>query len=491
MPNITIDGRPLSVAEGTTVLKAAEAAGIPIPHLCYHPAFAAEGSCRICLVEIEGLPKLELACATVVREGLKVQTGNPSVREARRAVLEFLLADHPLDCPICDKAGECKLQDYFLEYGLTESAFRDDKERRAKKVRIGERLLLDRERCILCTRCVRFLRDITKTRELGVFERGVHSEIGVYEDRQVATPYGGNLVDLCPVGAITDTTFRFKTRTWFLSARLSICPLCSRGCGIFIDYHPGFPRVAGSAKAYRIRPRLNPSVNGPWICDLGRYNYLDHHLDRLRKILWNRGDREMEMSRDRVTAILAEKVKELTARGRGDRIGLVLNTGLTQEDLRSIRDVFLGGTPSPRPWFADPPQGRDDGFLLRAERTANRRGAEALGFRIQAVDLDEIGGGLEVLFVFGPYLKEAGSAETIERALAAVGTKVLMTAMPSGLERLFDFVLPATLPSEKTGTFINADGLEQAFAQALPPCGEAWAEGDFVTALGREIGRVS
>jgi NADH-quinone oxidoreductase subunit G len=222
---VVIDDRPVEVRPGMTILAAAQQAGLHIPHLCFHPAFVPEGSCRICLVEIEGLPKLELACATTVRDGMKISTQSPRVREARRGVLEFLLADHPLDCPICDKAGECKLQDYYLEYGLFENAFKEAKEKREKIIKIGEKLILDRERCILCTRCVRFLSEITKTQELGVFRRGIYSEISTYEGAPVKNNYSGNLVDLCPVGAITDREFRFKTRTWFLVQTESICPL--------------------------------------------------------------------------------------------------------------------------------------------------------------------------------------------------------------------------------------------------------------------------
>jgi NADH-quinone oxidoreductase subunit G len=290
MIKLFIDGAPVEVAEGTTVFKAAERAGVAIPHFCFHPAFAPEGSCRLCLVQIEGSPKLELSCSTIVREGMKVATASPVVREARRSVLEFLLAEHPLDCPICDKAGECKLQDYSRDYGLTESAFREFKEKRDKKVVIGEKLLLDRERCIQCTRCVRFLAEITKTHELGVFERGVHAEIGILDGSPVRNGYSGNLVDLCPVGAITDTDFRFKTRPWFLSRGESLCPHCGRGCSIYIDYHPGFPRVPGSAKVYRIRPRTNEKVNGPWICDVGRTAFVKaQNAGRSDRPFWNKG----------------------------------------------------------------------------------------------------------------------------------------------------------------------------------------------------------
>ncbi len=184
MVRLTIDDRDLEAREGLTILRAAKESGIDIPHFCYHPAFAPEGSCRMCLVEIEGLPKLELACSTPVREGQKILTQSPRVVEARRAVLEFLLAEHPLDCPICDKAGECQLQDFYDQYGRFDSRLKEAKEKREKKLAIGDNLILDRERCVLCTRCVRFLKEVPGTGELGVFNRGNHSEISTYRFRE-------------------------------------------------------------------------------------------------------------------------------------------------------------------------------------------------------------------------------------------------------------------------------------------------------------------
>ena len=285
MIKIYIDGKPLQAKEGTTIKKAAEKEGIHIPHLCYHPAFIPEGSCRMCLVEIEDFPNLELACSTQIRKGMKIFTMSERVIEARKGVLEFLLADHPLDCPICDKAGECKLQDYFEEYGLFEGRFYEQKEKREKKVKIGENLIHDQERCVLCRRCVRFLREITKTGELGVFERGVHSVINTFNSTPVENNYSGNLAEICPVGAITDSDFRFKTRSWFLKKGDSICPLCSRGCNITIEYHEGFARFDLPKRVYRIRSRENQNINGYWICDIGRYGYSLLDEERVNRIL--------------------------------------------------------------------------------------------------------------------------------------------------------------------------------------------------------------
>ncbi|NOR14200.1 MAG: 2Fe-2S iron-sulfur cluster binding domain-containing protein, partial [Candidatus Aminicenantes bacterium] len=270
MIKIRIDDRELEVQEGITIFSAASEAGISIPHFCYHPAFIPEGTCRMCLVEIEGMPKLELACSTVVREGMIVSTQSNRVREGRKGVLEFLLAEHPLDCPICDQAGDCKLQDYYEEYGLYESQFSEVKDKHDKKVDLGNHLIHDQERSVLCRRCVRFLREVTGTEEMGVFERGSHTEVNLYLDNQVDNNYSGNLAQICPVGAITDKDFRFQTRSWFLAEADSICPLCSRGCSIQIGYHPGFSRFSLPKRVYRIKAKTNETVNGYWICDLGR-----------------------------------------------------------------------------------------------------------------------------------------------------------------------------------------------------------------------------
>jgi len=204
---------------------------------------------------------------------MKVQTGSPEVRAARREVLELLLAEHPLDCPICDKAGDCRLQDYYERYGRFPGRFREARERRDKIVPIGRSLLLDNERCILCTRCVRFLRTVTRTGELGVYQRGVRTWIGLYEGRRIDNDYSGNLAEICPVGAITDADFRARTRTWLLERGETICPHCGRGCSIFVEFLPGSGRGGEPVRIFRVRARENPDVNGHWICDVGRYAY--------------------------------------------------------------------------------------------------------------------------------------------------------------------------------------------------------------------------
>jgi NADH-quinone oxidoreductase subunit G len=476
MVKLTIDDKALEVKEGLTILKAAEQAGIEIPHFCYHPAFAPEGSCRMCLIEIEGFPKLELACSTTVREGQKILTGSPKVREARKAVLEFLLAEHPLDCPICDKAGECRLQDYFYDHGLFESQLKDAKEKREKLVRIGQKLILDRERCILCTRCVRFLNEVSRTGELGVVNRGNRSEISSYDGKAVDNNYAGNLVDLCPVGAITDADFRFKSRVWFLTSRASICPLCGRGCNIFIDSHPGFPRVLLPQRVYRVRPRENPDINGHWMCDFGRYSFA--YLDRGRheRPVQKKSGRETELTWEKVSAIVAEKVRGLVVRGKAARIAVILNSTLTNEELFLADRVFRKGLGIEKIFTADPVEGKADGFLQTAERTPNRRGAAEIGLAATRPDLAALAGTTDLLLIFGHFLAAALSPGEIKASLDGIAAKYLWASHRSALDELVDVVVPTPVIAEKSGTLTNTDGRVQPVSAALDFCAEGVPE---------------
>ncbi len=487
MPKITIDGQTIEVAEGTTILKAAGQAGIEIPHLCYHPAFPPEGSCRLCLVEIEGSPKLELSCSTVVREGMVIKTQSEKVIEARRSVLEFLLAEHPMDCPICDKAGDCKLQDYYEAYGLFESKFKEIKEKKDKLVHIGRNLLLDRERCIQCTRCVRFLLEVTKTGELGVFERGIHSIIGFYENEPVNNNYSGNLAEICPVGAITDLDFRFKTRTWFLTSRPSICPLCSRGCAINIEFHKGLARIELGKRVFRIRSRENQSVNKYWICDYGRYSYSYLDEGRIAQPFQVINERRTNLSWERMLFILSEKIKSLRIRKRTSRIVIVLNSALTNEELFLVKRLFIEELGINRIFFSDPPDEKGDGFLLTAERVPNRRGALNLGFNLnvgeEVLKQDKI----DLLLIFAAHLAEIMPLGWLSTLANQIESKFLFTSRESGLSRHVDFVGPVTPVAEKAGSFTNVDGLNQSFDPALNPWGQSWPEWKIMINLAKEI----
>jgi NADH-quinone oxidoreductase subunit G len=485
MVKIHIDEREMEVQEGLTILEAAESIGLHIPHLCYHKAFAPEGSCRMCLVEIEGLPKLELACSTRVREGMKVATKSERVVAARKGVLECLLAEHPIDCPICDKAGECKLQDYYEEYGLFESEFKEYKEKRQKKVDIGKNLVLDRERCILCTRCVRFLREVTKAEELGVFQRGIHAEISPYNDVLVDNNYSGNLAEICPVGAITDKDFRFKTRTWFLKSGESICPVCSRGCNIYIESHQGFSRFPLPKKVYRVRSRENQKINGLWICDKGRYGYSYLNEARLDRIIAN-DFYQVDTWTDLIIR-LAEKTKRLYSKMKASRIGVILHSWLTNEELFLIDKLFRKDLGTSKIGFLDPAEEEADGILLTKERTPNRRGAKEIGFDFNTVNWGKFFEGIELLFVFASPVMDRLDTAPIETFSEKIRTKVLLASHLHELGSRFNVVAPVSLIAEKEGSLTNVDGITQGFSPSLDAPENSQPEWKFLVDFARQL----
>jgi len=487
MVKIFIDDKPVEVKEGTTVFAAAEKAGIPIPHLCYHPAFIPEGSCRMCLVEIEGMPKLELACSTQVKEDMRIWTQSKRVIEARKGVLEFLLAEHPLDCPICDKAGECKLQDYYEEYGLFDSQFKEFKEKREKKVNIGENLILDCERCILCTRCVRFLREITKTQELGIFNRGVYSEISTYDGDLVNNNYSGNLVQLCPVGAITDSDFRFQIRSWFLQKGDSICPLCGRGCNISIEYHPGFARIQRKKRVYRITSRKNPQVNDFWICNLGRYEYSYFDENRLTNFISNIDGNNKGLDQESALQFMVQKIRKLYNTKKTSRIALILNSWLTNEELFLVSRIFRSDLRMERIFIIDPPQGEKDEMLLTAERSPNRKGAQEIGFDFKALNLEELSKATDMVIIFGEYLINQFNASEIKTALEGVKTKILYSSQDTELIPLVDMVFPTAIIAEKGGSLTNCEGKIQSFGPVLDSIGESRPEWQILLDVGKKL----
>ncbi len=484
MINIDINGRILEVEPGTTILQAAQAAGISIPHLCYHEAFPPEGSCRMCLVQIEGYPKLELACSTQVKEGMKIMTESRVVNVARKSVLEFLLTEHPPDCPICDKAGECKLQDYFEEYGLFDSRYAEPKSRKQKKIEIGSNLLLDQERCILCTRCVRFLKHVTETGELGVLERGIQAEINIYPGNPVSNNYSGNLTEICPVGAITDRDFRFRTRAWFLEEKPSICPFCSRGCAITIAYHPGFARFDLPQRVYRIKARKNPNVNGNWICDIGRYGYPYMDNDRALEIRFPEFAGKTDWPQ--AVEIITENIMRLVHMKRTERIAVAASTFLSNEELYLIRKIFREDLGISNIYFVDPSEGSGDDLLLTSERTPNRRGAVELGFALDPPPAEGFKENIELLFVFGNGINEKVETALVQR-IASIKMKFLFTAHKSSSADHFDGILPVSLVAEKSGSLTNSEGIVQSFVPALDPPGDSRPLWSILTELGRKM----
>lgn len=265
MPKCTIDGREIEVRPGTTVLQAALDNGIHIQHFCWHPDLPVDGNCRTCMIEVEKMPKLQIACNTVIADGMVISTKSAKATEAQRTALEFLLVNHPIDCPVCDQAGECYLQDNYMKYGLYDSKVElEDKVHKRKVVDLGP-ILLDAERCVLCSRCLRFEDVVTGTNSLQFVNRGDHTQIASFDGSKIEHGYAGNLADVCPVGALLSRDFRFKMRVWFLKEHESVCPGCSTGCNVYVDERDG--------EVQRLRPRRNPEVNKSWICDPGRYSY--------------------------------------------------------------------------------------------------------------------------------------------------------------------------------------------------------------------------
>jgi len=485
MMKIYIDDREVHVEKSMTVFKAAENAGIEIPHLCYHPAFPPEGTCRMCLVEIEGLPKLELACSTQVKDGMKVHTKSEKVVEARKGVLEFLLAEHPMDCPICDQAGDCKLQDYYEEYGLFENNFSELKERREKKIRLGKHLIHDNERCVLCRRCVRFLQEVVGTGEMGVFERGADTEVNILDGMPVNNNYSGNLAQLCPVGAITDMDFRFQTRVWFLEKGEAICPLCSRGCNIYIEHHRGFSRFDLPKRVYRISARENAEINSYWICDVGRYGY--HSLDenRAEKIVANnnKGIKNYETA----LTFFMEKIKRLLYKKKTSRITLLLNTFLTNEELFLLKKIFQDDLGIKNIFFVDPPAGESDDILLTSDRTPNKKGAKEIGFEITPFELGNLQDDTEVLIIFGTYLAEILSPSDIQTCFDRIKDTFLFTPHRCEIESRVGIMFPTAMTPEKGGSLTNVDGKVQKFCPVLEAPGDGKAEWKILTELGTKL----
>jgi NADH-quinone oxidoreductase subunit G len=276
LPKLTIDNKEVEFIQGQTVIEAARKFGIKIPHFCWHPGLSISGNCRICLVEIERLPKLAIACSTQATEGMVVHTKSEKVVEAQNAVMEFLLINHPLDCPICDEAGECKLQDYAFKYSKGASRFDEEKNHKDKRITLGPNVMFDRERCISCSRCIRFCDEIAKEPQLTFIQRGEKVTISTFPGKELDNPYSMNVIEICPVGALTSRDFRFRSRVWDMSFTDSICPGCSKGCNTIVGVRKN--------EILRIEPRQNPDVNEWWLCDWGRLNTTKYINDEKHRI---------------------------------------------------------------------------------------------------------------------------------------------------------------------------------------------------------------
>ena len=487
---LTIDGKPVTVPDGTTVLQACEKAASPVPFYCYHPGLSIAGNCRICLVEIEGLPKLQIACYIQAVEGMVVNTTSDKTLNGRRDVLEFLLINHPLDCPVCDQAGECWLQDYYMQHGLYDPKFNETKIKKPKAVPIGPTVMLDAERCILCSRCVRFTDEITKTGEFGIFNRGDHSEIGIQPGKTLDNKYSGNVVDICPVGALTDRDFRFKCRVWYLGETNSICPGCSRGCNIQIHYNrerEWRPHIANGERVMRLKPRYNPDVNQWWMCDEGRYGYRFIDEQRLAQVeIRERGQARIG-SWDEGLSLLSDTLKRLRDAKQLDQVGVVLSSHLTNEDLYAAKRVFgaLGVT---QVVFQRPPSGSKDNLLIQADKSPNAKGAQAMGIAEGADGVLEnmLHHRLSLLIVFTQDLAALFGEESARQA-AALEQLVFIGTNKNKTSAAAHLVLPSAVFAEKDGTFTNFQGRIQRIHAALTPWGESKPEWQILSELASRL----
>ena len=467
--NLTIEGVVVSVPKGTTILEAAKQAGVLIPHYCYHPGLPVAGVCRMCLVEIEKQPKLQIGCATTVAEGMVVNVFSDESKKARQSVLEFLLINHPLDCPICDQAGECELQDYVFQEGQSSTRYAEYAKRFSPAEEFGPDVLYVPNRCILCTRCVRFMEHAAEEDVLNVSERGDRAFIGIHPDKTLDHPWAGNVVDLCPVGSLLSKDFLHRARAWELDKTASVCPGCSQGCNVHVDTR--------SNVVVRLRPRANLDVNRYFMCDHGRAQHRwMNRGDRIEAPLLGGVAVDWEHAIDRAAHLV---------RGSTGKIILLGSAGSSTEALflakHLLRDrqataafrVDRSGEEAPLPGVPN--------LALRAERAPNATGASLLGYRDTFDAAIKGASGAALVIVLDDAL--AGVTGVLGKATVLY----LGTVLPEG-DRRPELVLPMANVSEEDGTFVNRDRRVQRYFQARSAPGMArpawWILGEILGALG-------
>jgi NADH-quinone oxidoreductase subunit G len=495
MPKLTIDGKPVEVPAGTNLVEAARHVGVEVPHYCYHPGLSIAGQCRLCMVDIEKAPKPAIACNTAATEGMVVHTQTERVLDTRRSIMEWHLVNHPLDCPVCDQAGECWLQIYYMQHGLYEPRMIDEKVHKPKAVPLGPHVILDAERCILCSRCVRFCDEITKTSELGIFNRGDHSEIGLFPGTTLENRYSGNVIDICPVGALTDRDFRFRVRVWYLDRTKSVCPGCARGCNIEVDTNTRRLHQSKGRRVARLKPRFNADVNRWWMCDDGRYGF--HPLDDPSRLLVPQRRTPTGLERLGWTEMVAALADRLRATDPG-RVGVLLSPHMPNEDLWLARRVFVEalGIRNLDVRLPGREPGYQDDFLIRADKSPNSRGAVLLGLTPAGEDdgghvlAAAEAGRLSVLWVFGHDLFASRWPEVeVRAALGRVECLIFQGANANPTSELAHLVVPGAPYTERDGTFTNFEGRVQRFWRALEPLGEARADWEILADVAQALGR--
>jgi len=493
MPVFQIDGEPVEYEPGEKVLSAALRCGKIIPHYCYHPGMSVVATCRMCLVDVVDLgngrpaPKLQTACSVDVTEGMKIETLNEKVEEGRKLVNEFLLINHPLDCPICDQSGECTLQDYAFKYGSGKSEM--DYSKRVNGWRdIGTFVALERNRCIQCSRCDRFTREITGTNEFGMFNRGHELAVDTYTDRPMTNKFQGNMADICPVGAITEKEFRFKRRVWKLKKNHSICTGCSTGCNVTIEHDRN--------EVFRLKPHENQSVNKWWLCDEGRLTYrkMNERKSRIHQPLGLIGENLEGISWEKAYGAIAERIREL--KPLPQEVLALTDTHASNEELFLIQKLLKEGFSSENIFCPFPTweQSESDFFintLITTDKTPNRAGALALQIKGDQKNTKlkkVIEGELKVVFVLGnPFENESELKEIIKQTQLVIHIGIFHNSW----SEMADVVLPGQFYSEKEGTYTNKNQRVQSTEIAVKALRKTRPEWQIISELSQALGHKS
>lgn len=469
MPKCTINGKTIEVEAGTTIIQAYKKLEEDIAHYCWHPALSVAGVCRLCMVQIEGQPRLQIACNTVVTEGMVINNKAEPVKDAVKWGLDFHLINHPLDCPICDQAGECGLQDQYMRFGQYDPEMAEPKQKKNKVVDLGPTIVLDTERCILCSRCVRFTDEVSKTNELGIFNRGDRSEIGTVENKRLDNNYSLNTVDICPVGALTAKDFRFRQRVWYLKEAATICTGCSTGCSISAYYN--------EEGVWRVKPRVNEKVNGYWMCDKGRdvYKFANRQA-RLTTARQGHKDQWKNLEAGEACKTVGENLRTFAKTKGADQIALVVTGQYSNEEYDRLFDFFVKnlGVKNIYHWQNNPEDMNGfDGILFRGDRNPNTKGLqkafEKNSIKSDWLELDQKikSGQYQYVVVAGPENTSVfPDVEAKVKSFSRVSNLIWLTA--ANTPSLDDSATATTLIPlktflEKNGTFTNYSGLEQKF----------------------------
>ena len=480
MGKVTIDGVEVEVQDGINVIEAAKLADVHVPHFCYHPSLTVVGQCRMCLVEIEGMPKLQAGCATPVKDGMKIHVWNEKVDRARRGQMEFLLINHPLDCPICDKAGECPLQDYSFNYGSVDSRYGEVKRTYPgmDRTAIGPHVVQNMNRCIHCTRCIRFCAEVTNTNELAFFKRGASTEVGVFPGTPLDNWMSACVTDICPTGALTPREFRFESRVWNLDSTESVCDGCDVGCNMFIGHRSG--------QVFRYRPRVNPDVNDHWLCDYGRFSYERYEVDRV-VVPKVRTDDYLGI------ATWSEALDAITNAMSDAKVTAIASANMTNEEAQAAKKLFdrMGAKAGV---MVDPigpikMKSRTD-WIVGNQGAPNYRGVSAQFGQGDLVEklMTTGAGGVDVLYICDAEFSE----RTKDPAVIANLRKARFLIVHSWdanhpLNEAADVLLPATIHPEKDGTFVNLQNREQKIHQCYPPKGQTVPEIEVFRRIGARL----